>query len=172
MTMEITRTMEEALNSQINAELYSAYVYASMSAYFESVDLKGFATWMTAQAQEEVAHAMKIYNFIIDRGGRAKLAAIDAPPTEWGSPLAAFEAAYKHEQHVTSLIHALVAKAVDENDYASKNMLDWFVDEQVEEEASASEIVAKLRMLGGEGPALLMLDRELGQRQVSPEAGE
>ena len=107
--MEISKSMAEALNGQINAELYSAYVYASMAAYFESVDLKGFAAWMTAQAQEEVAHAMKIYGFIIERGGRVKLAAIDGPPTEWQSPLAAFEAAYKHEQHVTSLIHALVS---------------------------------------------------------------
>ncbi|MGD8698397.1 MAG: ferritin [Gemmatimonadales bacterium] len=163
--MQISKTMEEALNSQINAELYSAYVYASMAAYFESVDFKGFAMWMTAQAQEEVAHAMKIYNFIIERGGRVKLAAIDGPPTEWQSPLAAFEAAYKHEQHVTSLIHGLVAKAVEEKDYATQNMLVWFVDEQVEEEASASEIVAQLRMLGTEGPALLMLDRELGKRK-------
>mgnify|MGYP001827200186 CR=1 FL=1 len=164
--MQISKSMEEALNGQINAELYSAYVYASMAAYFESVDFKGFATWMTAQAQEEVAHAMKIYNFIHERGGRVKLAAIDGPPTEWQSPLAAFEAAYKHEQHVTSLIHGLVSQAVDEKDYATKNMLDWFVDEQVEEEASASEIVAQLKMLGSEGPALLMLDNELGGRST------
>jgi ferritin len=170
--MEISKSMAEALNGQINAELYSAYVYASMSAFFESEDFKGFAAWMTAQAQEEVAHAMKIYNFIIERGGRVKLTAIDAPPTDWQSPQAAFEAAYKHEQHVTSLIHGLVAKAVEENDYATKNMLDWFVDEQVEEEASASEIVAQLKMIGSQGPALLMLDRELGKRRFSAEAGE
>ncbi|MGD8869482.1 MAG: ferritin [Gemmatimonadales bacterium] len=170
--MEISKTMQEALNGQINAELYSAYVYASMSAFFESVDLRGFAAWMTAQAQEEVAHAMKIYRFIIDRGGRVKLAAIDAPPTDWQSPQAAFEAAYKHEQHVTSLIHDLVVKAVDEKDYATKNMLDWFVDEQVEEEATASEIVAQLKMIGSQGAALMMLDRELGKRQVAGGAGE
>jgi ferritin len=170
--MEISKSMAEALNGQINAELYSAYVYASMAAYFESVDLKGFAAWMTAQAQEEVAHAMKIYSFIHERGGRVKLAAIDGPPTEWQSPLAAFEAAYKHEQHVTSLIHGLVSKAVDEKDYATKNMLDWFVNEQVEEEASASEIVAQLKMLGTEGPALLMLDRELGKRKFAADGGE
>ncbi len=170
--MEISKSMAEALNGQINAELYSAYVYASMAAYFESVDLRGFAAWMTAQAQEEAAHAMKIYGFIIERGGRVKLAAIDGPPTEWQSPLAAFEAAYKHEQHVTSLIHALVSKAVDEKDYATKNMLDWFVDEQVEEEASASEIVAQLKMLGTEGPAVLMLDRELGKRKFGAEEAE
>lgn len=164
--------MEKALNDQINAELYSAYVYASMATYFESVDLPGFANWMVSQAQEEVAHAMKIYTFIHERGGRVMLTAIGAPPTEWDSPLAAFENALKHEKHVTSLIHGLVAQAIEENDYATKNMLDWFVDEQVEEEATASEIVAKLKMVGGEGPAVLMLDAQLGARKFDTAAGE
>lgn len=168
----LSAKMEKALNAQVNAELYSAYVYLAMSAYFESTDLKGFATWMNAQAGEEVSHAMKVYNFILERGGRVKLAAIDAPPSDWDSPLAAFEAALKHEQHVTSLIHDLVAKAIEENDYASKNMLDWFVDEQVEEEASAGAIVAKLKMVGSEGPALLMLDARLGQRKAEGSDGE
>lgn len=157
--------MEEALNGQINAELYSAYLYLAMAAYFESLGLKGFAAWMNVQAQEEVSHAMKIYNFVVERGGRVELAAIDAPTSEWDSPLAAFEAALKHERHVTSLVHDLVAKAVAENDYATKNMLDWFVDEQVEEEASAGEIVGRLKLAGQEGPALLMLDGQLGQRK-------
>ncbi len=169
--MEISKKMAEALNGQINAELYSAYVYLSMSAYFESVDLPGFAAWMNSQAQEEVAHAMKIYAFIHERGGRVSLGAIDGPQTEWDNPLAVFEAAYKHEQHVTSLIHDLVTLAIAEKDYATKNMLDWFVDEQVEEEATASEIVAKLTRIGGEGPALLMMDAQLGARK-SGEEGE
>jgi ferritin len=162
--MDISKKMAEALNGQINAELYSAYVYLSMSAYFESEDLKGMASWMKAQAQEEAAHAMKIYNFVHERGGRVKLLPIEGPATDWDSPLAVFEAALKHEQHVTGLIHDLVSKAIAEKDYATKNMLDWFVDEQVEEEATASAIVAKLRMIGGEGPALLMLDAQLGSR--------
>jgi ferritin len=165
----ISDKMEKALNAQINAELYSAYIYLSMAAYFESRDLPGMATWMTSQAQEEVAHAMKIYQHIVERGGRISLAAIDGPPTEWGSPAAVFEAAYKHEQLVTKLIHDLVALSIEEKDYASKSMLDWFVDEQVEEEASASAIVAKLQMIGDHGPALLMLDHELGARQAGAE---
>jgi ferritin len=167
--MEISKKMAEALNGQINAELYSAYVYLSMSAYFESEDLKGMASWMKAQAQEEVAHAMKIYNFVHERGGRVKLLPIEGPATDWDGPLAVFEAALKHEQHVTGLIHELVSKATAEKDYATKNMLDWFVDEQVEEEATASAIVAKLKMSGGEGPALLMLDAQLGAREAGPE---
>ncbi len=166
--MQISDSMAEALNGQINAELYSAYVYVSMAAYFESVDLKGFAGWMTAQAQEEVAHAMKIYDFIHERGGRVTLTAIDAPQTEWESPLTAFEDAYKHEQHVTSLIHTLVEQALAENDHATKGMLDWFVTEQVEEEATASEIVAKLKMAGGHGAGLLMLDGHLASRKYTP----
>lgn len=166
----LSAKMEKALNDQINTELFSAYVYLSISAYFEGNDFTGFASWMNAQAQEEVGHAMKIYKFIIDRGGQVKLAAIDAPPIEWDSPLAAFEAAYKHEQHVTGLIHKLVALSIEENDYATKNMMDWFVDEQVEEEASASEIVQQLKLIGDNGHGLLMLDRELGQRKSNPAA--
>ena len=168
----LSKKMEGALNEQINAELYSAYIYLSMSAYFLSVDLKGFGNWMNTQAQEEVAHQMKMYNFILDRGGNVKLAAIDGPPVKWDSPLAVFEAAYKHEQHVTSLIHALVGLAIEEKDYATKNLMDWFVDEQVEEEASASEIVEQLKLIGGEGQGLLMLDREMGQRKFDPAAEE
>lgn len=160
--------METALNEQINAELYSAYIYLSMSAYFLSIDLKGFANWMNSQAQEEVAHTMKIYNFILDRGGKVKLTAIDEPQSEWESALAVFEAAYKHEQHVTGLIHDLVSLAIEEKDYPTKNLMDWFVDEQVEEEASASEIVEQLKLIGGEGQGLLMLDREMAQRKFDP----
>jgi ferritin len=164
--------MQEALNGQINAEMYSAYIYLSMSAFFESKDLPGLASWMKAQAQEEVVHSMKLYTHIIERGGRVTLGAIDAPQTEWDSPQAVFEAAYKHEQHVTKLIHDLVALAIKENDYPAKNMLDWFVDEQVEEEATASGIVAMMKMAGSEGPALLMLDRQLAARSFDAAAGE
>ncbi len=161
----LSKKMEAALNAQINAELYSAYIYLSMSAYFEAQDLPGMAAWMRGQNDEEVAHAMKIFTYVVDRGGRITLAAIDAPQTEWASPLAVFEHTYKHEQHVTGLIHKLVGQAIEENDYATKNMLDWFVDEQVEEEASASAIVAKLKMIGDHVPGLMLLDKELGGRQ-------
>ncbi len=167
--MKISKKVEEALNGQINAEMHSAYIYLSMAAYFESENLSGFAGWMKHQAEEEVAHAMKLYDFIHEREGRVTLAAIDGPPTTWESPRAAFEAAYKHEQHVTSLIHDLVALAIKESDYATKNMLDWFVNEQVEEEATSSAIVAKIKMAGSQASALLMLDSQLGQRSAGHE---
>ena len=165
----LSKTMEEALNAQINAELFSAYLYLSMSAYFEAQDFPGMAQWMRSQNDEEVVHAMKIFTYVVERGGRVTLAAIDAPQTEWKSPLAVFEHAYKHEQYVTSLIHKLVAQAIEENDYATKNMLNWFVDEQVEEEATASAIVAKLKMVGDHTSGLIMLDKELGGRQAGGE---
>lgn len=157
--------VQKALNDQINAELYSAYIYLSMAAHFAGQDLNGFASWMKHQAQEEVSHAMRIFNYVYDRGGQVSLKAIDGPPTEWDSPLAAFEAAYKHEQHVTKLIHELAALSDSENDYATRNMLDWFIDEQVEEEATADTIVQRLKLAGDNPGALLLLDRELGERQ-------
>ena len=165
----LSKKMEEALNAQINAELYSAYIYLSMSAYFEAQDLPGMAAWMRSQNDEEVAHGRKIFTYVVDRGGRVSLGAIDAPQTDWESPLAVFEHTYKHEQHVTGLIHNLVKQAIEENDYATKNMLDWFVDEQVEEEASAAAIVSRLKMIGDNPPALIMLDKELGARQTGGE---
>ncbi len=163
----LTERMEEALNQQVNAEMYSSYLYLSMSAYFESINLKGFANWMKVQAQEELLHAMKIYDFINERGGRVKLTAIDAPPTEWDSPLAAFEAVYEHECKVSGLINDLVNLALEEKDHASHIFLQWFVTEQVEEEASADEIVQKLKLMGDARGGLFMLDRELGQRSFT-----
>lgn len=162
--MEIGQKMQSALNGQINAELHSAYVYLAMSAYFQSIDLPGFAGWMNHQAREEVAHAMRIFDFMVERGGRVKLATVEQPPADWKSPLDAFQAAYKHEQHITKLIHDLVDTAVAEKDHATRQMLDWFVAEQVEEEATAAQIVAHLERAGEAGTALLMLDRQLGQR--------
>ena len=159
----------KALNKQINAEFYSAYLYLSMAAYFESINLKGFANWMRVQAKEEVTHAMRIYDYIIERGGRVKLMAIDEPPFEWESPLHAFEAAYNHEVKVTEMINELVDLALKAKDHATYNMLQWFVNEQVEEEASTDEIVQKLRIVGNEGRALFMIDRELAQRTFTPE---
>jgi len=160
----LSKRMEEALNQQVNAELYSSYLYLSMSAYFESINLKGFANWMKVQAQEELLHAMKIYDFINERGGRVTLTSIDAPPTEWDSPLAAFEGVYEHECKVTGLINDLVNLALEEKDHASHIFLQWFVTEQVEEEASADEIVQRLKLMGDARGGLFMLDRELGQR--------
>jgi ferritin len=130
----ITEKMEDALNGQLNAELYSAYLYMSMNAYFKSVNLDGFANWMLCQAQEELEHSLKFYDFILSRGGRVALAQVDAPPTDWSSPLAVFEATLEHEQKVTGLINDLVELALDAHDHASNIFLQWFVSEQVEEE--------------------------------------
>ncbi len=164
----ISDRMVEALNRQINAEIYSAYLYLSMAAYFDSIGLKGFANWMRVQWQEELMHAMKLYDYVVERGERVKLYAIEEPPSEWDSPLAAFEHTYEHEVNVTKRIHELVELAMQEKDYATYNMLQWFVAEQVEEEASASEIVEKLRLIGSDGRGLLMIDRELAARQFTP----
>ena len=160
----LSKEMESALNKQINAEMFSAYLYLSMAAYFESISLDGFAKWMEAQAMEEMAHAKKFYDFVSERGGRILLDAIEKPKTDWTSPLEAFEDASKHEQYVTSLINELVNLAIEEKDHASNNFLQWFVAEQVEEEASADSIVQKLKLVGDRGNAIFMMDRELGQR--------
>jgi ferritin len=156
--------MLDALNEQINAELYSAYLYQAMAAHFAAGNLKGFAHWMDLQAKEEQAHARKMYEFLLDRGGRVTLKAIAAPPAEWKSPLAIFEESYAHEQKVTGLIHKLVDLARAESDHASEVFLAWFVSEQVEEEANASEIVEKLKMVKDHTQGLLMMDAHLGQR--------
>jgi ferritin len=161
----IKKAIEKEINDQINAELYSAYLYLSMSAYFESKNLGGFAHWMTIQAKEEVNHAMKFYNHIYERGGRVTLKAIDSPPVNWKSALDAFESAYNHEVKVTGLIHKLVALARSEKDVATENFLMWYVDEQVEEEASADAIVQKLKLVKDSANGLFMLDRELSQRE-------
>lgn len=160
----LKQTVQDAINEQIKNELYSAYLYLAMAAYFESEDLAGFAHWMEEQAEEEQEHAMKFYHFVNERGGRVVLHAIDQPPTEFESVLAVFEETLAHEQKVTSLIHSLYALAVEEKDYASQTFLQWYVDEQVEEEANVSHILAQLRMGGERGQALLMMDRALAQR--------
>ncbi len=161
----LSKKMEEALNKQINAELYSSYLYLSMAAYFDSINLNGFAQWMKVQAKEEVEHAMKIYKYVYDRGGVVSLESIDKPPVKWDSPLDVFENSFKHEQKVSEMINNLVKIARDENDYATENFLQWFVQEQVEEEASADEIVQKLKYIEGSKNAIFMLDSKLGQRQ-------
>lgn len=163
--------MQDALNEQINKEYYSAYLYLSMSSYFESVNLSGFAKWMNAQYQEEIQHVLKFFRYIVERGGRVLLQPIEGPPTEWDSPLAAFEAAYGHEVLVTGLINDLVDLAVAEHDHATNNFLQWFIEEQVEEEASTDGVVQQLK-LAGDGGGLFLLDRELGQRVFTPPAGD
>jgi ferritin len=161
----ISKKMEKTLNDQIHAELYSAYLYLSMSAYFESENLPGFAKWMRIQWQEEVMHGLKIYDYVSERGGRATLKSIDGPPAKWKSPLDVFQATYKHEQVVTGRINDLVTQAVAEKDHATNAFLQWFVTEQVEEEKSADEIVQKLKRISDAPGGLYMLDKELGQRQ-------
>ena len=160
----ISQKVQDAINEQIKNELYSGYIYLAMAAHFESESLTGFASWMRLQAREEVTHGMKLFDYLTDRGGKVVLQAIQAPPTELGSPLSIFQTAYQHEQKVTAMIHGLYALAVAENDYATQVMLNWFVNEQVEEEKNAAEIVAKLEMIGEGRPSLLMLDHRLGKR--------
>mgnify|MGYP001066703062 CR=1 FL=1 len=160
----LSKAVQDAINEQVKDELYSAYLYLAMDAYFESMSLPGFAAWMRAQSQEEVAHAMKLFDFINERGGRVELQAIEQPPVDFDSPRDVFEATYEHEQKVTALIHDLYEVALEENDYAAQVMLHWFIDEQVEEEAGVSQILDTLERIGDSEQGLIMLDRELGQR--------
>lgn len=162
--MMLSKTMQEAINEQINAEMYSGYMYLSMAAYCDDANLPGFANWMRAQAKEELEHAMKFYDYVNERGGRVVLKAIEQPPTEFDSPLAVFEETYKHEQKVTGLIHKLYAQAVEEKDYASQTFLQWYIDEQVEEEDNASSILEQLKMVADSKMGLFTIDRQLAQR--------
>ncbi|MDP9409130.1 MAG: ferritin [Actinomycetota bacterium] len=164
--------IQDAMNEQIKNEFYSAYQYLSMAAYCESASLPGFARWMRAQAREETEHAMKFYDFVLDRNGRVVLQTIEGPLVEFGSPLEVFERALAHEQKVTAMINDLYGLAVRENDYASQAFLQWFVTEQVEEEKNAGEVVETLKMVGDKSEALFLLDRELGQRDSAEQAGE
>ncbi len=161
----IGKKIVAAFNEQINHELYSSYLYLSMAAYFHSVNLDGFAQWMRAQAKEEDLHAMKLFDHLRDRGARIELDVIKKPGLKWASPLAAFKAAYEHEQFITSRINGLCRLAEKENDYAARGFLDWFVKEQVEEEATASGIVNMLERIKDSGSGLVMLDRQLGKRE-------
>ena len=157
--------LQETINEQINKELYSAYLYLSMSAYCEAEGLSGFAAWMRAQAQEEVGHAMRFFDHVNARGGRVVLKAIEMPPPIWKSPLEMFEQVLEHERKVTGMINRLYQLALSENDYATQIELQWFITEQVEEEESAGAVVGQLKRIGDQPMGLLMLDRELGQRQ-------
>ena len=168
----LSKKMEKALNEQVNAEMYSAYLYLAMSAYFEDQNLSGFANWMYVQAQEEMTHAMKIYRYIHDRGGSVVLEQINKPQTEWNNTQTVMEEVYSHEQKVTGMIHDLVNLAREEKDHGTDNMLQWFVSEQVEEEANADELLQQVKMIDGKPQGLLMLDRELKQRQFVDETQE
>lgn len=160
-------TMQLELNKQINAEVYSAYLYLSMAAYFDGVNLVGFAHWMKVQAQEEMEHAMKIYKYIYDRRWQVKFTAIATPKDSWESPLAAMEAAFAHEQTITAKINNLMDIAVSTKDYASQSLLKWFVDEQVEEESNADAIIQKIKAIHKNPGLILRLDAELGRRQAA-----
>lgn len=156
--------MQKALNDQINAEMFSSYLYLAMVAYFNDLGLSGFSAWMTSQAQEEMVHAMKLFNYIIERGGRVELAQIDEPQKEWDSPIDVFKAAYKHEQYITGRINDLVDLAIEIKDHATNQMLQWFVEEQVEEEANAEEVVQKLSFVQDAPSGIYMIDKELAAR--------
>lgn len=166
----IKEKIQEALNQQINAEFYSSYEYLAMSAYFESVNLSGFAQWMRLQSQEEYGHAIKFYDYMQQVDGKITLMKIDPPSGGWKSPLDVFQETYAHEQKVTKSIYSLVELAMSEKDFATNNFLQWFVSEQVEEEATALKILEKIKLIGDNKSALFLLDREMSQR--SPAGGE
>ncbi len=160
----INKVMQDAMNDQINKELYSSYLYLSMAAYFENRNLPGFAHWMRLQEAEEREHAMKFYDFILERGGKVVLKAIDAPDAEWKSTLEVAELVAGHEAKVTASIYALYEAAIKEKDYPAQIMLQWFITEQVEEEKNAAEIVANLKLIEERGTAVMMLDHRLAKR--------
>lgn len=160
----INKSMQDAINDQINKELYSSYLYLSMAAYLEDRNLSGFAHWMRVQETEEREHAMKLYDFMVERGGRVMLKAIEAPKTEWKSTLELAEEVAAHEAVVTASIHALYELALKEKDYSAQIMLQWFITEQVEEERNAAEIVSNLKLIEDRGTAILMLDHRLAKR--------
>lgn len=170
--MKISKELEKALNDQINFEFYSAYIYLGMGGYFNTLNYKGFENWMRVQAQEEMFHAMKLYNYVFDRDGEVTLQDIKAPQKTWESALDAFQNAYEHEQIVTSNFHELTELALKNKDHTTNTFLQWFITEQIEEEANAKGVVDQLKMIGPNNHnAMYMLDRELAQRVYTPPAG-
>lgn len=165
----LSKTLEEALNEQVNSEYYSSFLYLSMSSYFETMNLLGMAKWMRMQYEEEIMHAIKIFDMIVDMEGTVKLKPVDGPPTDFKSPLDVFEKSLAHERKVTGMINDIYGLARKENDYAVQSALQWFIDEQVEEEKSALEIVRQLEMIGDETTPLLMLDSKVGSREPRSE---
>ena len=166
----LNKRMVKALNEQINKELYSAYLYLSMSAHSTFIGLKGFANWFMVQYQEEMVHVMKIYDYVNDQSGQVKLTAVAEPPAEFGSPLDMFEKTLKHERFITKCINDLVDLAVKEKDHATNIFLQWFVTEQIEEEANDNDIISKLKLVGKGGNGLFMIDKELAARVFTPPA--
>ncbi len=165
----LNEKIQTAFNTQANAEFASAYLYLAMSACLDAMNLSGMASWMRIQAQEELQHALKFYDFVLERDGRSLLEKLDAPKVEWSSALVIFEEAHAHECKISGLINDLVDLAMAERDHASGAFLQWFVTEQVEEEATVLHIVERLRMIGNDNVALLMMDNELGQRTAVPD---
>jgi len=168
----LTDSIQQTLNDQIQAEFHSAYLYLSMAAWCEARHFDGFANWMRMQAQEELMHGMKLFDYVNMTGGRVTLQTVQQPDSEWDSPLALFQASLAHERYMTGRINDAYGLALQENDHATASMLQWFVNEQVEEEANVDGIVGQLEMMGGQGQGLFMLDRELGQRGVPETGGE
>ncbi len=160
----ISVKMQEAINKQIQEELYSAYLYLAMAADSDEKNLKGFANWLQVQYKEETSHAMKLYQYLLERGGKVELKAIQAPPSKFGTPLEVFEQVLAHERHITAAINELYETALKEKDYAAQIFLQWFIEEQVEEEGNATEILEKLKMVGERSGGLLYLDKELKKR--------
>ena len=165
----LSKTLEKALNEQINKEYYSAFLYLSMASHFENINMLGMASWMRMQYEEEVMHAIKIFDMIIDMEGRVVLKQVDSPPAKFDSVLSVFEQTLDHERNVTKMINDIYSLARKESNYAVQSALQWFIDEQVEEEKSVLEIVNQLKMIGDETTPLLMLDSKLGIRTESPE---
>jgi ferritin len=171
--MKINANVQSALNKQVNAEFWSAYMYLSMSAWFEEQGLKGFANWMRIQFQEETTHALKIFDYITERQGTVTLGPIAAVPTSWSGILEVFEETYQHELKVTEYIYLCLEVAEKEKDRATMSMLQWFVDEQIEEEANVDEIISQLKLIGKDGQAIYHLDKELATRVfVDPTAAK
>ena len=168
--MSIKKEMQDAINDQIQAELFSAYLYLSMASWFDDEDLPGISNWMRCQYMEETMHGMKFFNFLNDRGGRAELKAIEGPDTKWNSYVEAFEAVVKHEEYISERINKLVTLSRKLEDYATESLLMWYVDEQVEEEDSANQILAKLKRLKDDSNGLLRFDTEMAGRALSPAA--
>jgi len=164
----LSKKMETAINDQMNFEIYSGYIYLAMGAYMDSLDLAGFANWMKVQYDEEFFHAKKMYDFILERGGRPFYTQIPEPPKDWESVKAAFKHALEHERIVTGRINDLMTLAIEEKDYASRSFLNWYVDEQVEEESNVDAIIKQLNMIKDSGHGVFMLDKELGTRVFAP----
>lgn len=160
----LSESIQQAINKQITFEFSASHAYMAISAYFETMALSGFARWFRVQSEEEREHALRFFDYVNDRGGRVVLGALDEPQSEFGSPLDAFEHALAHEQRVTAAIHAIYTQATQQNDYPTISMLKWFIDEQVEEEKNAEEVIQHLKLIGNDGPGLLMLDQRLGAR--------